>query len=105
MALSVADKLSNRIEIEVIDPRIKHWTRFDLPIGRKDPSVCRGQRGLVPADIFGDVAAVMEECFWTSGPHQKEVCNKDVPVPVAAALEDSHGFGRDILDACLEVWR
>ena len=53
---------------------------------------------------FGIMATVMEECFWDLEAPIKRVCNKDVPMPVAAALERTVMVSEeDILDACLEV--
>jgi pyruvate/2-oxoglutarate/acetoin dehydrogenase E1 component len=108
MALSVADKLSEQgIEIEVIDPR----TLKPLDKGLICQSVGRTHRVVVVNEGWCTcgyaseiMAAVMEECFWDLEAPIKRVCNKDVPMPVAAALERTVMVSEeDILDACLEV--
>jgi pyruvate dehydrogenase E1 component beta subunit len=108
MALSVADKLSARgIEIEVIDPR----TLKPLDGNTVSESVRKTHRLVVvnegwctcgyAAEIM---STVMEDCFWDLDAPIKRVCNKDVPMPVAATLERAVMVSEeDILSACLEV--
>lgn len=108
MALNVAEKLSEQgIEIEVIDPR----TLKPLDKGLICQSVGRTHRVVVVNEGWCTcgyaseiMATVMEECFWDLEAPIKRVCNKDVPMPVAAALERTVMVSEeDILDACLEV--
>ena len=50
------------------------------------------------------MAAVVEDCFWDLDAPIKRVCSKDVPMPVATALERTVMVSEeDIANACLEV--
>jgi pyruvate dehydrogenase E1 component beta subunit len=108
MTLSVADKLSKRgIEIEVIDPR----TLKPLDRSTVSESVRKTHRLVVVNDGWCTcgyaseiMATVIEDCFWDLDAPIKRVCNKDVPMPVAASLEKTAMVSEeDILNACLEV--
>lgn len=108
MALGVANELSKRgIEIEVIDPRtLKPLDRSVL-----SESVSKTHRLVVVNDGWSScgyaaeiMATVIEDCFWDLDAPIKRVCNKDAPMPVAAALEKTVMVSEeDILNACLEV--
>lgn len=108
MTLSVADKLSKRgIEIEVIDPR----TLKPLDRSMVSESVRKTHRLVVVNDGWCTcgyaseiMATVIEDCFWDLDAPIKRVCNKDVPMPVAASLEKTAMVSEeDILNTCLEV--
>jgi len=108
MTLSVADKLSKRgIEIEVIDPR----TLKPLDRSTVSESVRKTHRLVVVNDGWCTcgyaseiMATVIEDCFWDLDAPIKRVCNKDVPMPVAASLEKTAMVSEeDILNTCLEV--
>jgi len=108
MALNVANRLSEKgIDIEVIDPR----TLKPLDRGLVAESVRKTHRLVVVNEGWCTcgyaseiMAAVVEDCFWDLDAPIKRVCSKDVPMPVATALERTVMVSEeDIANACLEV--
>jgi pyruvate dehydrogenase E1 component beta subunit len=108
MALNVANRLSEKgIDIEVIDPR----TLKPLDRGLVAESVRKTHRLVVVNEGWCTcgyaseiMAAVIEDCFWDLDAPIKRVCSKDVPMPVATALERTVMVSEeDIANACLEV--
>jgi len=108
MALKVADKLSRRgIEIEVIDPRtLKPLDRSVISQSvRKTHRVVVDNEGWCTCGFAAEMMAVVtEDCFWELEAPIRRVCNQDVPMPVATALEKSVMVSEEqILENCLEV--
>jgi pyruvate/2-oxoglutarate/acetoin dehydrogenase E1 component len=108
MALKVADKLSQRgIEIEVVDPRtLKPLDRSVISQSvRKTHRVVVVNEGWYTCGFAAELmAVVMEDCFWELEAPVRRVCNQDVPMPVATALEKSVMVSEEqILESCLEV--
>jgi pyruvate/2-oxoglutarate/acetoin dehydrogenase E1 component len=108
MALHVANQLSEEgIELEVIDPR----TLKPLDTDRMFESVRKTNRLVVVNDGWRTcgyaseiMATAMENCFFDLDAPIQRVCNKDVPMPVAAPLQKAVMVSEeDILNACRAV--
>ena len=108
MALQVAERLSQEgIELEVIDPR----TLKPLDSNRIFESIRKTNRLVVVNDGWRTcgyaseiMATVMENCFFDLDAPIQRVCNKDVPMPVAASLQKAAMVSEDeILNACRAV--
>jgi acetoin:2,6-dichlorophenolindophenol oxidoreductase subunit beta len=108
MALAVAEKLSAEgIDIEVIDPR----TLKPLDTATIIRSVKKTNRLVVVSDGWHTcgygaelMATVMDQCFFDLDAPIQRVCTKDVPMPVAPALQKAVMVSEeDILNACRAV--
>jgi pyruvate/2-oxoglutarate/acetoin dehydrogenase E1 component len=105
LALAAADRLREEsIEIEVIDPR----TLKPLDMQTVSDSVKKTNRVVVVNDGWRTcgyaaeiVASIQDECFYDLDVPIQRVCNKDAPMPAAAALERSLMVSEQgIVDAC-----
>ncbi len=108
VALAAAEKLSaDGIEAEIIDLR----TLKPLDTATLFQSVKKTNRLVVASDGWRTcgyasevVATVTEECFYDLDAPIQRVCSRDVPMPVAAALEKAVMVSeQDILAACRKV--
>jgi len=105
LSLAAAEKLAGEgIDVEVIDPRtIKPLDKATIVNSVKKTNrlvvVSDGWRtGGYAAEIM---AVVIEECFFDLDAPIQRVCGKDVPMPVAAALQKAAMVSEnDILTAC-----
>lgn len=105
LSLGAAEKLAGEgIDIEVIDPR----TLKPLDKATIVRSVKKTNRLVVVSDGWRTggyaaevMAVVTEECFFDLDAPIRRVCGKDVPMPVAAALQKAAMVSEDdILEAC-----
>jgi pyruvate dehydrogenase E1 component beta subunit len=105
LALSVAEKLSiEGIEVEIVDPR----TLKPLDKATIVRSVKKTNRVVIVNDGWRTcgfaaelMAVVVEECFFDLDAVIQRVCTKDVPMPVAPALQKAVMVSEeDILLAC-----
>jgi pyruvate dehydrogenase E1 component beta subunit len=108
LTLSAAQKLAgDGIQIEVIDPR----TLKPLDTQTIIQSVKKTSRFVAVSDGWHTggfaaelMAVVTEECFYDLDAPVHRVCNKDVPMPVAPALQRAVMVSEeDILSACRAV--
>ena len=105
LSLAAAEKLAGEgIDVEVIDPRtIKPLDKATIVKSVKKTNrlvvVSDGWRtGGYAAEVM---AVIMEECFFDLDAPIQRVCGKDVPMPVAAALQKAAMVSEnDILKAC-----
>jgi pyruvate/2-oxoglutarate/acetoin dehydrogenase E1 component len=105
LSLAAAEKLAGEgIDVEVIDPRtIKPLDKATIVKSVKKTNrlvvVSDGWRtGGYAAEVM---AVIMEECFFDLDAPIQRVCGKDVPMPVAAALQNAAMVSEDdILRAC-----
>jgi len=105
LSLTAAEKLAGEgIDVEVIDPR----TLKPLDKATIVKSVKKTNRLVVVSDGWRTggyaaevMAVIMEECFFDLDAPIQRVCGKDVPMPVAAALQKAAMVSEDdILNAC-----
>ena len=105
LALSAAEKLSKEgIEVEVIDPR----TLKPLDSATILQSVHKTNRLVVVSDGSRTcgyaaelMARVVEECFYELDAPPQRVCTRDVPMPVAPALQKAVMVSEEeIIAAC-----
>jgi pyruvate dehydrogenase E1 component beta subunit len=105
LSLAAAEKLAGEgIDVEVIDPR----TIKPLDTATIVNSVKKTNRLVVVSDGWRTggyaaeiMAVVIEECFFDLDAPIQRVCGKDVPMPVAAALQKAAMVSEnDILTAC-----
>jgi pyruvate/2-oxoglutarate/acetoin dehydrogenase E1 component len=105
LALSAAEKLSKEgVEVEVIDPR----TLKPLDSATIRQSVHKTSRLVVVSDGSRTcgyaaelMAQVVEECFYELDAPPQRVCTRDVPMPVAPALQKAVMVSEEeILAAC-----
>jgi pyruvate/2-oxoglutarate/acetoin dehydrogenase E1 component len=105
LSLAAAEKLAGEgIDVEVIDPRtIKPLDKATIVKSVKKTNrlvvVSDGWRtGGYAAEVM---AVIMEECFFDLDAPIQRVCGKDVPMPVAPALQKAAMVSEnDILKAC-----
>jgi pyruvate/2-oxoglutarate/acetoin dehydrogenase E1 component len=105
LSLAAAEKLAGEgIDVEVIDPRtIKPLDKTTIVKSvRKTNRLVVVNDGCRTGGYAAEVmAVVMEECFFDLDAPIQRVCGKDVPMPVAAALQKAVMVSEnDILEAC-----